>query len=74
MELFWSFWVITIAVSFGIFEWWALHTGRATLSRTVWEFSRAWPPLPFFAGLLAGFLAAHFWWIGMACDIARNGG
>jgi hypothetical protein len=74
MELFWSFWVVLIAVSFGVFEWWALHTGRATLSRTVWEFSKAWPPLPWVAGVLVGFLAAHFWWIGMGCDIANGVG
>ena len=51
MEAFWALWVVGIAVSFGVFEWWALKTNRATLSRTVWDFSKAWPPLPFVARL-----------------------
>jgi hypothetical protein len=67
MEAYWAFWVVGIAVTFGIAEWWALKTNRATLSRTVWDFSKAWPPLPFVAGLLAGFLACHFWWGGIVC-------
>ena len=65
----WAIWVVAIAVSFGVLEGWALMTGRPTLSRTVWVFSKAWPPLPFVAGLLAGFLASHFWWIGQGCDL-----
>jgi len=67
MELFWWFWVLLIAVSFGAFEAFALRTGRATLSRTVWDTTKAWPPLPFIAGGVAGFLACHFWWGGIVC-------
>ena len=67
MEVSWAVWVVGITVTFGIAEWWAIHTNRATLSRTVWDFSRAWPPLPFVAGFLAGFLACHFWWGGIVC-------
>ena len=67
MDLFWAGWVVVIAVSFGCFEAYALCTGRQTLSRTVWDFSAAWPPLPFVAGLVVGFLACHFWWGGIVC-------
>jgi hypothetical protein len=63
----WVFWVLTIAVTFAILEGWAIKTGRTTLSRTVWTISADWPPLPFVAGLVAGFLACHFWWGGVVC-------
>jgi hypothetical protein len=65
MIWFWVFWVVLIAVSFGIAEGWAIKTHRITLSATVWAITKAWPPLPFVAGLLAGFLACHFWWGGI---------
>jgi hypothetical protein len=61
----WSGWLITFVFLFAIFEGYALATGGTTLSRYVWEFSAAWPPLPFFAGFLAGFLACHWWWGGI---------
>lgn len=67
MELYWAFWVIGIAVTFGIAEAYALVKGKQTLSRTVWDFSRAFPPLPWVAGVLVGFLASHFWWGGAYC-------
>lgn len=63
----WVFWILAIAVTFGILEGVAIKTGRTTLSRTVWIVSKAWPPLPFVAGFLAGFLACHFWWGGIVC-------
>jgi hypothetical protein len=61
----WTLWLLAIAVSFAIFEGWALKTGRPTLSRWTWDISKAWPPYPFFAGLIVGFLACHFWWGGI---------
>jgi len=67
MIWFWVFWVLFIAVSFAVAEGYAIKTGRVTLSATVWKITRAWPLLPFVAGLLAGGLAVHFWWIGMGC-------
>lgn len=61
----WTVWLLLIVVSFAGFEGYALATNGTTLSRYVWELSAAWPPLPFFAGFLAGFLACHFWWGGI---------
>lgn len=58
----WVGWLIFLIVSFAIFEGYAIKTGRQTLSRTVWIWSKAWPPLPFICGLIAGGLAVHFWW------------
>ena len=63
----WVFWVLTIAVTFAVLEGWAIKTNRTTLSRTVWIISKEWPPLPFVAGFLVGFLACHFWWGGIVC-------
>ena len=64
---FWAAWVVFIAVSFAAAEAWALMHGRATLSRSVWVWTKNWPALPFAAGLIAGFLACHFWWGGAVC-------
>lgn len=62
-DLIWTLWVAAILVSFAIFETLAIkRPGGKTLSRFVWEVSKAWPPLPFVLGLLVGGLAVHFWW------------
>jgi hypothetical protein len=63
----WAGWLLLLIVSFAILEGWALATGRTTLSRSVWTWSRNWPMLPFVAGLVAGCLACHFWWEGGYC-------
>jgi len=63
----WAAWITAIAVSFAGLEAWALVQGRPTLSRSVWIWSKAFPLLPFLAGLLAGGLAVHFWWGGIVC-------
>jgi len=60
----WGLWVFLIAVSFAVLESLALYRGRPTLSRSVWTWSKNFPLLPFLAGLLAGGLAVHFWWMG----------
>lgn len=60
----WAGWLVLLIVSFAVMEGWALMTNRPTLSRSVWTWSANFPLLPFFAGLLAGGLAVHFWWMG----------
>jgi hypothetical protein len=72
MDWFWPSWILFIVVSFAAAEGFALKTGRKTLSRWTWELSKAWPPYPFFVGLIVGFLACHFWWIGMGCDMVNK--
>jgi hypothetical protein len=67
MPIIWTSWLVIIVVSFACFEGYALKTGRSTLSRYVWTLSKAWPPFPWIAGVLTGFLAAHFWWGGIVC-------
>lgn len=74
MIWFWAGWIVFLIVSFAIAEGWALAKGRTTLSRSVWTWSRNWPPLPFVAGLVAGFLACHFWWGGITCFAPVGGG
>ena len=69
MIWFWAFWVVAIAVTFAAAEGYALKTGRITLSRSVWTWSKNFPLLPFLAGLLAGGLAVHFWWEGAYCAV-----
>lgn len=61
----WAFWLIAVVVSFAAFETLALIRGTPTLSRFVWTLSKAWPPFPYFAGFITGFLACHFWWGGI---------
>lgn len=54
---------------FAVFEGYALKTGHMTLSRWVWNVSRAWPPFPWVVGVVVGFLASHFWWPAQGCSI-----
>jgi hypothetical protein len=54
-------WLLAVAFLL-LYEMIALATGRRTLSRMVWNATRAWPPLPFVAGIAVGGLAVHFWW------------
>jgi hypothetical protein len=63
----WTVWLLAIIFSFALFEGIALYRGTPTLSRYTWTISKAWPPLPFVAGLIVGFLACHFWWGGIVC-------
>jgi len=67
MGITWAIWLGVIVISFAGFETYALKTNRMTLSRWVWTVSKAWPPFPWIAGVLTGFLAAHFWWGGIVC-------
>ena len=64
MMVTWAVWLFAIAASFTAFEVYALANNKTTLSRFVWNCSKAWPPFPWVVGLLTGFLAAHFWWGG----------
>lgn len=59
----WWVWILFIAVSFGLFEGYALQTDTVTLSQTVWMSSIEFPLLPFLVGMLFGGLAVHFFWI-----------
>lgn len=72
MSWVWVAWVVFIAVSFAGLEGYALISNKNTLSRTVWNISKAWPPFGWVCGLLAGFLGAHFWWIGQGCDLVSK--
>lgn len=69
MELTWVSWVVFLAVSFGCLEAYAIFHKKPTLSRTVWNISKAWPPLGWVAGILVGFLGAHFFWPGQGCGL-----
>jgi len=77
MELFWVFWfivaVILVAGTFGVAEAYAIRNKKSTLSRTMWEIGKSWPPFGWAVGmglgLLIGFLACHFFWPGEGCSI-----
>jgi len=79
-SLKWSVWLFFLVVSFSAMEAWSLHencgntsqdyeerfwSASSTLSRFVWTITADFPPLPFIAGFLAGFLCCHFWWGGI---------
>jgi hypothetical protein len=67
MMVIWTVWICLIIISFGCFEGYAIITGRTTLSRYVWTFSKAWPLFPWIAGVITGGLAVHWWWGGIVC-------
>jgi hypothetical protein len=61
----WALWLLFLVVSFACLEGYALYDDTTTLSRFVWSATAAFPPLPFVAGFLGGFLCCHFWWGGI---------
>lgn len=71
MSWVWFGWLLAVAVTFAVLEGYALKSNRTTLSRLIWNTSRAFPPLPWFVGVGIGFLAAHFWWVGPGCDLVQ---
>jgi hypothetical protein len=73
MAWVWTAFLAAIAFVFAVFEGFALATGRLTLSRWVWNMSKAWPPFPWLVGLLVGFLSCHFFWVGQGCVIGGFG-
>lgn len=73
MAWFWPAFLGGVAAFFALGEGYALKTGRMTLSRWVWNMSKAWPPFSWLVGLLTGFLAAHFFWPGQGCSIPGFG-
>jgi hypothetical protein len=60
--IIWTAWLLLLIATFGLLEGLALAHGGTTLSAYVWTISKNWPPLPFIAGFVAGFLCCHFWW------------
>ena len=60
MSDMWALWVIGCFVVFTAMESFALITGRATLSKTVWQTEARFPILSFFSGMVVGGLAIHF--------------
>ena len=65
MKWVWASWILAIAVTFSLLEGYALLDNTTTLSRFVWTITASFPPIPFIAGFLAGFLCCHFWWGGI---------
>lgn len=66
MDLYWTLWLfVLLPLSFAGAEFYAIRKNKRTLSAYVWNLSKKWPPFPFFAGFLTGFLACHFWWGGV---------
>ena len=65
MKWVWASWLLALVVSFALLEGYALMDNTTTLSRFVWTLTAAFPPIPFIAGFLAGFLCCHFWWGGI---------
>jgi hypothetical protein len=63
MNIWGAFFIIVIAAALTL-ETYCLVTNRQTMSRFVWNLSKAWPPLPLIVGLSFGFLFSHLWWGG----------
>lgn len=60
--LVWSVGLVLVFGAWGLFEWLAFQSDDGlTLSRFVFNVSKAWPPFIFFCGLTCGILAEHFW-------------
>jgi hypothetical protein len=71
MNWVWLAWLLLIAGSFAVLERYALLKNKVTLSRFIWNTSKAWPPLPWLVGVVVGFLADHFFWPGQGCDLIK---
>jgi hypothetical protein len=57
-------WAVIILVCLALilgYEFYALFTGRQTLSSYTVHGCRQYPLIPFFVGMVVGGLAVHFW-------------
>jgi hypothetical protein len=54
-------WLVAVIVLLG-YEFWAIRTGRRTLSSQMVEWTRTWPLMPYIWGVVTGGLAVHFFW------------
>lgn len=70
MSWYWGIWIAATIIVFAIGEDYALRSGKATLSRTVWNIQKGWPLFAVLFGLVFGGLAVHFFWVAQGCDIA----
>jgi hypothetical protein len=64
MNIYWALFFTLMLSLFIAGETYALAKGKPTLSRFIWNLTKAWPPLPLVVGLAIGFVSAHFWWGG----------
>lgn len=64
MTITWLIYLFLVVAFFAGIEAYALHHGKQTLSRLVWDTSKVFPILPWIVGAVVGILAAHFWWGG----------
>jgi hypothetical protein len=62
MIITWTLWLGCILGSFLCIEVYALRRTKWTFSQYVVELTKRWQPTPFIGGIVAGGLAAHFWW------------
>ena len=63
MIIGWTVLLFGWVIIFAIMEGYALtHDDSITLSRYVWEISKAWPPAIFLFGMTVGILISHWWW------------
>lgn len=67
MTAYWNIWLLAIVVTFAIGETYALKCNKTTLSRHVWNASKAFPLLPCLVGIVIGVVIGHFWWGGIVC-------
>ena len=73
MFYIWPAWLLAIVATFAGLETYAIKSGTPTLSRFIWTLSEAWPPFPWIAGFITGFLVCHFWWGGIVSFKAVSG-
>lgn len=70
MTAYWTFWLFgLIPITFALGEAYALWKGKTTLSRYIWNLSKAWPPFTLAVGVLIGFLSCHFFWTCQGCPV-----
>ena len=62
MNWVWLAFILSFILIFAVLEGHAIKANKTTLSRFVWNATKAWPPLPFVLGNFTGGLAVHFWW------------
>lgn len=67
--MIWVLWLLAIAGSFAGLEFWAVKTGKPTLSRFIATAGVKFPLILVFYGMLFGGLAVHFFWH-WGCSIA----
>ena len=64
-------WIAAVIILLA-YEFYAIATGKETLSARIWRMEKWWPFFGTLVGLIIGGLLVHFFWIPAGCDPTKG--